>query len=179
MPVCQRESSSPSRLQSGQYGCIHEGLGGVQVSGGTEIPDVETLTPGLITLPPIIVAPRLTLSGPTEGGTNVSSGDPAACGGAEVVSALATPTGAARQNTVRAAAAPDNFLLSILWFPFFFCVTVMAEPQGEALVLQALRVGKGTAAAAAFASVKGAATANAATTAAAGVEGLLIRLFRL
>lgn len=86
--------------------------------GGTEMPVVETFTPGLITLPPMIVAPRLTLSGPTEGGTNVSSGEPAAGAATEVASALATPTGAARQNALRAAAATDNFRLSILYIPF-------------------------------------------------------------
>jgi hypothetical protein len=106
------------------------------VIGGTEIPVVETFTPGLITLPPMIVAPRLTLSGPTEGGTNVSNGDPAAGGATELVSALATLTGAARQKALRAAAATDNFRLSILYIPF--CVRGVAEPQGEALVLQAL-----------------------------------------
>jgi hypothetical protein len=35
-----------------------------------------------------------------------------------VASALATPTGAARQNALRAAAATDNFRLSILYIPF-------------------------------------------------------------
>lgn len=146
--------------------------------GGTEIPDVETFTPGLITLPPMIVAPRLTLSGPTEGGTNVSSGDPAAGGGAEVISALATPTGAARQNTVRAAAAPDNFLLSILWF--LFCVTVMAEPQGEALVLQALStVDTQTVVPPLKTDPITVGPIATPTTAAARVGGLLIRLFRL
>jgi hypothetical protein len=81
-------------------------LGGVQLIGGSVVPVVVTFTAGLITLPPMIVAPRLTLSGPTLGGTNVSNPD-GACEMVGVVAALATPADAVRHNALSAAAAAE------------------------------------------------------------------------
>jgi hypothetical protein len=89
--------------------------GGVQVITGSDVPGVETLTPGLICWPSMIVGPRFTLSGPTRGGTNVISGD-AAIDRADtvaVVSACAPATGAARANGMRTAAAADRLRIRI------------------------------------------------------------------
>jgi hypothetical protein len=74
--------------------------------GGNETPGMNTYTPGLITFPPMIVAPILTVIGPTFGGTNVSTGDPEAGGD---VSASALLTGAVAPTTPTTAAAAHNF----------------------------------------------------------------------
>jgi hypothetical protein len=89
--------------------------GGVQVMGGSEVPGVETLTPGLICFPPMNVAPMMTCSGPTFGGMKVKTGDAvdedAEAGG--VVAALAPATGAARTSGARAAAIAASFRVRI------------------------------------------------------------------
>jgi hypothetical protein len=83
------------------------GVDGVDVIGGSATPGVDTLTPGLITFPPMIVAPILTLIRPTLGGTNES--EPAgSCGMVGVVAALATPVDAVRHNALSAAAPAAN-----------------------------------------------------------------------
>jgi hypothetical protein len=77
--------------------------------GGSVIPGIRMDTPGLMTFPLMITAPMYTLSGPTFGGTNVSSGD-AAGGGTDVagaVAATAPVTGPARPSTLIDAAAAD------------------------------------------------------------------------
>jgi hypothetical protein len=82
-------------------------LDGVQLMGASELPGTVTFTPGLIVFPPMIVAPMLTASGPTAGGTNVSNPD-GACVIGGAVAALAPLRGAARLNRLRAAAAAAN-----------------------------------------------------------------------
>jgi hypothetical protein len=81
-------------------------LGGVNVIGGSVVPVVDTFKPGLIICPSMIVAPRLTTSGPTLGGTNVSRDGACEMDGA--VAALATPADAVRHNALSAAAATGS-----------------------------------------------------------------------
>jgi hypothetical protein len=81
---------------------------------GSEVPGVETLTPGLIIFPPMNVAPMMTCSGPTFGGMKVKTGDAvddAEAGG--VVAALALATGAARTSGARAAVIAASFRVRI------------------------------------------------------------------
>jgi hypothetical protein len=127
------------------------GADGADVIGGSATPGVDTLTPGLITFPPMIVAPMLTLIRPTLGGTNESK--PAGAGGmVGVVAALATPVDAVRHNALSAAEATGSLgkcTFISLWtidgrgpppaggptgrgFP-----SLRADPHGDALVLQA------------------------------------------
>jgi hypothetical protein len=63
----------------------------------------------------MIVLPMFTVSGPTLGGTNVSSGGASAGGtdAAGVVAALAPATGAAIPKRPSAAVAADSFRMSM------------------------------------------------------------------
>jgi hypothetical protein len=98
---------------TGGFACGQKGS--VQAIGGSEVPGVTTFKPGLICCPPMIVGPRVTLSGPTLGGTNKNRGDAATDGddAVGVVSARAPATGAASANGMRTAAAADNLRIRI------------------------------------------------------------------
>jgi hypothetical protein len=109
---CLGETGAPRALEAGTQ-CGHAGT--VQVIAGDEIAGIVRLTPDEMTFPLMIVAPTLTVIGPTLGGTNVITSGGEATEGVTVLAAPALIGATSPAALSAAAIATRRRRLEFIW----------------------------------------------------------------